>query len=315
MDLAILIPNFIAFLSTIRIFMVSFIIDIIMRNVLFFSIWLAIKAWFEQFMMTLGFNYFAIIMDHLFVFANCALWMYVCGRSLNNGCGAQFIKSDKVTLQKNGVNVRVSDCKNIFVSGSLIFCACCRRVIGHIDFGEYLLRDVRLMYFVPLYDEVASGMQLIYVRATERGPIKRKHVLSDWFDIYEEPLNKRVKYSCVQSVICARMHMTNNEMIRGSDNTEFFQPINFEDIIYESSDDSDSDSEGSLLEEYYSDSDEEIESDHESRSSVSFSADTLLYDPQMFPSSRPSTPMLSLDSNFPPLVYHSMPVGKCLNIH
>lgn len=54
-------------------------------------------------MMSLIFEIFIEVMDQLFVFANCAIWMYVCGRSLNTGCGAQIIKLDLVTLQKDGM--------------------------------------------------------------------------------------------------------------------------------------------------------------------------------------------------------------------
>lgn len=214
------------------------------------------------------------------------------------------------------MSVRIRDCKNVYVSGLLVYCACCRRVIGHIDSTKYLLKDVRLMYFVPLFEETISGTQFICIRAAERGPVKRKHVSNDWYDIYDEPLYKKSRYSHVQSVICAHVRVEKNELIQESDGTEVSRPTNFANFIYDSSDDTEffSDFEDDFLDEYYSDSDSDLEgigeSDHEF-SRVSFSSETLAFDRSTLTLSRSSTPLVSQDEDFALNSSQAMPVGKC----
>lgn len=63
--------------------------------------------------------------------------------------------------------MRVRDCKNVFVSGVLLFCGHCRRVIGVVDGQICLLKEVRLVFFVPIDVEGTDETKFMLVRAVE----------------------------------------------------------------------------------------------------------------------------------------------------
>lgn len=86
--------------------------------------------------------------------------------------------------------MRIRDCKNVYVSGSLLFCRNCKRVIGYVDWNDiYVLKDVRLLYVVPIEVRPMDGKQFIYFRLLDHGPQKRKCEI----DIYSEPPFKKFK--------------------------------------------------------------------------------------------------------------------------
>lgn len=41
-------------------------------------------------------------MERLLIFSNFSLWMYVCGRTIFTGCGAQIVERCAVSVENDG---------------------------------------------------------------------------------------------------------------------------------------------------------------------------------------------------------------------
>lgn len=168
--------------------------------------------------------------------------------------------------------MRLRDCKNVYVSGSLLFCCNCRRVIGYVSgIGIYALKDVRLLYFVPIDKTVSDKEQVVLFRILEHGPLKRK---SDKVELCDEPPYKKLKFDNTHSVIVMRARVERDEPLylpAEVDQAVFIPP---DDMIYDSSDEIESLSELEAdfedLEDYGSSSDfgSEFENDRELFSST-----------------------------------------------
>lgn len=87
------------------------------------------------------------------------------------------------------MNTDVAKCKSITVSGSLIYCAQCRRIIGYVDERNIAhLQNVRLLRYEPLSVNINGGKRVQFMSVSENN--KRKYSV-DMFDLMEEPSAKR----------------------------------------------------------------------------------------------------------------------------
>lgn len=111
-------------------------------------------------------------------------------------------------LKKNSLQVlcvRLRECRNVRIVGSLLFCDYCETIIGYVNVdGACVLKDVRLLFFVPIDSVASADEQVVLFRILERGPMKRRCVTDDLSD---EPPFKKLKFDKTRSVIvdaCSR---------------------------------------------------------------------------------------------------------------
>lgn len=97
-------------------------------------------------------------------------------------------------------------------------------MIGHISDKEtYILKDVRLLYFVPMDLQTTPDKQIVLFRILERGPVKRR---CSEIDVNDEPPNKRFKFDNTRSVIVMRAHVEKDEPLHPEyDQSVFIQQL------------------------------------------------------------------------------------------
>lgn len=125
----------------------------------------------------------------------------------------------------------------MYTSGSLMFCGNCRRVIGYIDYDKIcVLKDVRLLYFVPIDARVIVDKQIMLFRVLEHGPVKRKLAA---VDLCDGPPCKKFKFDNTRSVIVMRVRVEEDESLivqNEDDRPAFIRPLNLPDLIYDPTD-------------------------------------------------------------------------------
>lgn len=114
------------------------------------------------------------------------------------------------------------------MGGSLLFCSSCKRVIGYADWNDiHVLKDVRLLYVVPIEVRTMDEKQFTYFRLLDHGPQKRKCEI----DIYSEPPFKRFKFDNTHSVIVMRARVERDESLEAPDFVDLMAP---DEIFYDS---------------------------------------------------------------------------------
>lgn len=144
------------------------------------------------------------------------------------------------------------------MSGSLVFCSSCRRVVGYIvGGGNFKLKDARISFFVPIESGLNGDKQTVFFRVIDHGPTKRK---CSTINLIDEPLNKKFKIDNTQSVIVMRMRAEIDEhsraLVRDDDDIEF---IDYSSDEYMSASDLESESGSSGLDSYDSSTSTEFE--------------------------------------------------------
>lgn len=200
--------------------------------------------------------------------------------------------------------MRLHECKNVYVSGSLVFCRSCRRVIGFdVMYGNCILRDVRLLYFVPMDFMINFDKFIMLTRISDHGPMKRKQLMSD---LSVEPPSKKSKFDNTQSVIVYRMRVQDEAPLFSSLDLESDPPV-IVDIVYDSEDDDEIPTELDYydddyeLESYDSDSNEEFIYHRADRLSTPYSFNSVQSLPNLSPVSidfQPYEDELSEHENF-----------------
>lgn len=124
------------------------------------------------------------------------------------------------------VNAIASDCENIAIRGSIIYCIYCRRILGYIDENNYVhLHNVRLLQFEPVGAKLIGDRQ---VQITKFSDVdincmsnKRKYPI-DSFDILDEPALKRRKIE--QCLTVARVQVT-TQLFEGEENISPYNEV------------------------------------------------------------------------------------------
>lgn len=116
------------------------------------------------------------------------------------------------------------------IVGSLLFCDYCKRIIGYVNVdGACVLKDVRLLFFVPIDSVASADEQVVLFRILERGPMKRRCVTDDLSD---EPPFKKLKFDNTRSVIGLRARIEDDEPLQYEcDQSVFFPPLDFVEAI------------------------------------------------------------------------------------
>lgn len=115
-------------------------------------------------------------------------------------------------------------------------------MIGYIEGDTCVLKDIRPIYFVP-YDGSVGDTRFVLVRATENGPVKRKHVMCDLFDLFEEPPNKKSKFDQLQNLVVNRVYIESEDLHCDDDPLAIFHPMTPADFEYDSEDEAETSSE------------------------------------------------------------------------